>query len=44
MRTWAMSGPAPTLLADACDEYVACLSDDSQVVQELHLVAVHVLC
>jgi D-sedoheptulose 7-phosphate isomerase len=44
MRTWAMTGPAPNPLADACDEYLACPSEDSQVVQELHLVAVHVLC
>jgi D-sedoheptulose 7-phosphate isomerase len=44
MRTWAMSGPAPNPLADACDEYLACPSEDSQIVQELHLVAVHVLC
>src|SRR6185295_7997227 len=44
MRTWAMSGPPPNPLADACDDYLACPSDDSQVVQELHLVAVHLLC
>ena len=44
LRTWAMTGPAPNPLADACDEVLRCPSADSQVVQELHLVSVHVLC
>jgi D-sedoheptulose 7-phosphate isomerase len=44
MRTWALTGPAPNPLADACDEAIACPSPDSQVTQELHLVSVHVLC
>ena len=44
MRTWAMAGAGPSPVADACDEVLCCPSADSQVVQELHLVAVHVLC
>jgi D-sedoheptulose 7-phosphate isomerase len=44
LRTWAMTGAGPNPLADACDEVLRCPSPDSQVVQELHLVAVHVLC
>lgn len=44
LHTWAMTGPAPNPLAGACDETLACPSPDSQVVQELHLVSVHVLC
>jgi D-beta-D-heptose 7-phosphate kinase/D-beta-D-heptose 1-phosphate adenosyltransferase len=44
MRTWAMTGAGPNPLADACDEVLRCPSPDSQVVQELHLVSVHVLC
>jgi D-sedoheptulose 7-phosphate isomerase len=44
MRTWAMVGPAPNPLAAACDESLCCPSPDSQVVQELHLVSVHVMC
>jgi D-sedoheptulose 7-phosphate isomerase len=44
LRTWGLTGPAPNPLAAACDEAVACPSPDSQVVQELHLVSVHVLC
>ncbi|MBL7258448.1 D-sedoheptulose-7-phosphate isomerase [Paractinoplanes lichenicola] len=43
LRTWAMTGlDGP--LADACDEALRCPSRDSQVVQELHLVAVHLMC
>jgi D-sedoheptulose 7-phosphate isomerase len=44
LRTWALTGPAPNPLAIACDEAIACPSPDGQVVQELHLVSVHVLC
>jgi D-sedoheptulose 7-phosphate isomerase len=44
LRTWAMTGPGPNPLADACDEALRCPSEDSQVVQELHLVSVHVMC
>ena len=43
MRTWAMVGTAPNPLADACDEVLRC-PGDGQVVQELHLVSVHVMC
>ncbi|MEV0134288.1 SIS domain-containing protein [Dactylosporangium sp. NPDC050688] len=44
LHTWALTGPAPNPLAELCDEAVTCPSPDSQVVQELHLVSVHVLC
>jgi D-sedoheptulose 7-phosphate isomerase len=44
LRTWAMTGPGPNPLADACDDALRCPSEESQVVQELHLVAVHVMC
>ena len=44
LRTWAMTGPGPNPLADACDEVLRCPSPEGQVVQELHLVSVHVLC
>jgi phosphoheptose isomerase len=44
LRTWALAGPGASPLADACDEAVRCPSPESQVVQELHLVSVHVLC
>jgi len=44
MRCWAFTGPAPNPLAEACAEAVAVPSADPQIVQELHLVSVHVLC
>ncbi|QLQ35146.1 D-sedoheptulose-7-phosphate isomerase [Micromonospora robiginosa] len=44
LRTWAFTGPAPNPLADLCHDALTVDSPDSQVVQELHLVAVHVLC
>jgi D-beta-D-heptose 7-phosphate kinase/D-beta-D-heptose 1-phosphate adenosyltransferase len=44
VRTWALTGTGPNPLADACDEVLRCPSAAGQVVQELHLVSVHVLC
>ena len=44
MRTWALTGPAPNPLAERCDDALSCPAEDSQVVQELHLISVHVLC
>ncbi|MER7008774.1 SIS domain-containing protein [Dactylosporangium sp. NPDC000555] len=44
LHTWALTGPGPNPLALACDEAVCCPGADHQVVQELHLVAVHVMC
>ncbi|WP_433604726.1 D-sedoheptulose-7-phosphate isomerase [Dactylosporangium sp. CA-139114] len=43
LHTWALTGPGPNPLALVCDEAVCC-AGDGQVVQELHLVAAHVLC
>jgi D-sedoheptulose 7-phosphate isomerase len=44
LRCWAFTGPAPNPLAGLCDDVLAVPSPDPQVVQELHLVATHVLC
>jgi D-sedoheptulose 7-phosphate isomerase len=44
MRCWAFTGPAPNPLAEACLDVLAVPATDAQVVQELHLVSVHVLC
>ncbi len=40
---WAITGPGPNPLADACDEAV-CLPGDTATVQECHLAALHMLC
>ncbi|TYC25356.1 SIS domain-containing protein [Micromonospora sp. MP36] len=44
LRCWAFTGPAPNPLAERCHDVLAVPSPDSQVVQELHLVATHLLC
>lgn len=44
MRVLALTGQAPNPLADLCPGALAVPSPDPQVVQELHLVSVHVLC
>lgn len=41
---WALTGPAPNPLVDACDEHVAIVADSPLTVQECHLVAVHLIC
>jgi D-sedoheptulose 7-phosphate isomerase len=44
LRCWALTGPAPNPLAAGCHEALVVPSPEPQVVQELHLVAIHVLC
>jgi type III pantothenate kinase len=44
LTTWALTGPAPNPLAELCDDAVAIRAATTATVQELHLVAVHVLC
>jgi len=44
MRVLGLTGPAPNPLAALCSDVLAVPSPDAQVVQELHLVSVHVLC
>lgn len=41
---WAMTGRRPNSLASGCDDVLSVPSADTQVVQEIHLVAVHLLC
>jgi D-sedoheptulose 7-phosphate isomerase len=44
MTTWALTGAAPNPLAAACDDALCIDSPHTATVQELHLVAVHLLC
>ncbi len=44
VHPWAWTGPAPNPLAARCTRTLAVPCDDPQVVQELHLVAAHLLC
>ena len=41
--SWALTGPGPNPLAEACTEAV-CLPGDPATVQETHLAALHMLC
>jgi phosphoheptose isomerase len=43
ITTWCLCGPAPNPLAESSDDAI-CLDADAPTVQELHLVAVHLLC
>ena len=44
MRSWALTGPAPSSLAMTCDESVVVDSEHTSTIQEVHLVAIHMLC
>jgi D-sedoheptulose 7-phosphate isomerase len=44
VETWALTGPGPNPLAEACDEYLCVEAPTTATIQEVHLVAVHVLC
>jgi D-sedoheptulose 7-phosphate isomerase len=44
VHPWALTGPAPNPLAARCTRTLAVACEEPQVVQELHLVAVHLLC
>jgi glycosyltransferase involved in cell wall biosynthesis/phosphoheptose isomerase len=43
-EAWALTGPAPNPLADECDECIALDCASTPTVQELHQVAIHLLC
>ncbi len=44
LRVWALTGPAPNPLAAGSDETLSVEAPSTATVQELHLVAVHMLC
>ncbi len=44
LTTWALTGPAPNPLADACDDALAVAAADVATVQEVHQVVIHLLC
>jgi glycosyltransferase involved in cell wall biosynthesis/phosphoheptose isomerase len=43
-ESWALTGPGPNPLADACDQAIAVECGSTATVQELHQVAIHLLC
>lgn len=44
LRVWALTGPAPNPLSAGSDEALCAAGPSTATVQELHLVAVHMLC
>jgi D-sedoheptulose 7-phosphate isomerase len=44
LTTWALTGPAPDSLAAAVSDAISVQSPDARVVEEIHLVAIHILC
>ncbi|MDB5064835.1 MAG: phosphoheptose isomerase [Chloroflexi bacterium] len=44
LQVYALTGPAPNPLADSCQDVAAVEAESTATVQEVHLVAVHMLC
>jgi rfaE bifunctional protein nucleotidyltransferase chain/domain/rfaE bifunctional protein kinase chain/domain len=44
LTTWALTGPAPSPVTQACDEYVAVDAAEVATIQECHLAAIHLIC
>jgi D-sedoheptulose 7-phosphate isomerase len=44
LHTWALTGPAPNPLAERVDEVAAVPAPTTSAIQEVHLVAAHVMC
>src|SRR5919199_1472733 len=44
VETWGVCGAAPNPLAERCDDAVCLAGPTTATVQELHLVALHMLC
>ncbi|MFB8771808.1 D-sedoheptulose-7-phosphate isomerase [Streptomyces broussonetiae] len=44
LRVWALTGPAPNPLLAGSDEALCVAAGSTATVQELHLVAVHMVC
>lgn len=44
LACWALTGPRPNPLADACADAVAVPASEVATVQEVHLLAVHIVC
>jgi D-sedoheptulose 7-phosphate isomerase len=44
LTLWGLTGPGPNPLAEACDDVIAVEAGSTATVQEVHLVAVHLVC
>jgi len=44
LTAWALTGPTAAALAEASTDAIAVPDDDAKLVEEIHLVAIHVFC
>ena len=44
MTAWALTGPGPNPLADACADAITVDARMTSTVQEVHLAAIHIMC
>jgi len=44
MTAWALTGPGPNLVADACADAITVDTPATSTVQEVHLAAIHIMC
>lgn len=44
LTTWGLTGPPPNPLADLCDDAVSVSTAQTPTIQEVHQVALHLLC
>jgi D-sedoheptulose 7-phosphate isomerase len=44
LETWALTGPPPNKLQSLCSDAIAVRQGGAATVQEIHLVAIHMLC
>jgi glycosyltransferase involved in cell wall biosynthesis/phosphoheptose isomerase len=44
MAAWGMTGPGPNPLAERCDDALCFVASTTATVQEVHLVALHMVC
>jgi D-sedoheptulose 7-phosphate isomerase len=44
MTVLGLTGPAPNALSDRCDDAVCVDTPYTATVQEIHLIAIHLLC
>jgi D-sedoheptulose 7-phosphate isomerase len=44
MTAWALTGPGPNPLADACADAITVDALMTSTVQEVHLAAIHIMC
>jgi D-sedoheptulose 7-phosphate isomerase len=44
LTVWAMTGPAPNPLSSEADWTLSVLAEETSTIQELHLVALHMMC